>query len=74
MTTQGRPRKLSTEQAAANAKRSRQRWNAEHKSKSYRYQKKSRARSFILKDATLDELVELSKLIDQRREQLQDKD
>lgn len=45
-------------------------YNRTHKATAYRNQKKSRARSFIKKDATREELEELRGLIDERLEEL----
>lgn len=66
MKQQGRPRTLTAEQREANNKRARVDWNKRNAKKSYRYQKKSRAKSFIKKDATREELLELRDLIDER--------
>lgn len=66
MKKQGRPRVLTDEQRKENNSRARDDWNKRNTKKSYRYQKKSRARSFIMKDATHDELLELRALIDER--------
>lgn len=66
MKQQGRPRALTAEQREANNKRARVDWNKRNAKKSYRYQKKSRAKSFIKKDATREELLELRDLIDER--------
>ena len=61
-----RIRILSEEGREDHAKKSHDRWNAANRNKSYRYQKKSRAKSFIKKDASLAELRELRSLIDER--------
>lgn len=45
-------------------------YNRTHKATAYRNQKKSRARGFIKKDATREELLELRGLIDERLEEL----
>ncbi len=45
-------------------------YNRTHKATAYRNQKKSRARSFIKKDATREELEELRGLIDERLKEL----
>lgn len=45
-------------------------YNRTHKTTAYRNQKKSRARGFIKKDATRDELLELRGLIDERLEEI----
>lgn len=45
-------------------------YNRTHKKEAYRNQKKSRAKSFINKDATADELKELRALIDERLEEI----
>lgn len=66
MKQQGRPRTLTAEQREANNKRARVDWNKRNAKKSYRYQKKSRAKSFIKNDATREELLELRDLIDER--------
>lgn len=66
-----RPRKLSRQQAQANATQSRKQWDKKHPAKRYRYQKKSRAKGFILHDATDEELDDLESYIKQRRKQLQ---
>ena len=65
-----RPRKLSRQQAQANAAQSRKDWDKKHPAKRYRYQKKSRAKGFILHDATAEELDELESYIKQRREEI----
>lgn len=66
MKQQGRPRTLTAEQREANNKRARVDWNKRNAKKSYRYQKKSRAKSFIKNDANREELLELRVLIDER--------
>lgn len=66
MKQQGRPRTLTAEQREANNKRARVDWNKRNAKKSYRYQKKSRAKSFIKNDANREELLELRALIDER--------
>lgn len=66
MKQQGRPRTLTAEQREANNKRARVDWNKRNAKKSYRYQKKSRAKSFIKNDASREELLELRALIDER--------
>lgn len=66
MKQQGRPRTLTAEQREANNKRARVEWNKRNAKKSYRYQKKSRAKSFIKNDANREELLELRALIDER--------
>lgn len=45
-------------------------YNRTHKKEAYRNQKKSRARNFIKKDATREELEELRGLIDERLKEL----
>ena len=70
MKRQGRPRTLTAEQREANNKRARKDWDRRNAKKSYRYQKKSRAKSFIKNDATRDELLELRDLIDERLKEL----
>lgn len=45
-------------------------YNKAHPKAAYRTQKKSRARGFIKKDATREELLELRGLIDERLEEL----
>lgn len=47
-------------------------YNRTHKQAAYRNQKKSRAKSFIKKDATREELEELRGLIDERLKELSD--
>lgn len=46
-------------------------YNRTHKATAYRNQKKSRARGFIKKDATQDELLELRGLIDERLKEME---
>lgn len=45
-------------------------YNRTHKKEAYRNQKKSRARNFIKKDATREELEELRGLIDERLKEI----
>ena len=66
-----RPKKLTPEQAEENAKKSREKWNKEHKKQTYLYQKKSRAKGYIKNDAGRDELLELRGLIDERLKELE---
>lgn len=42
-------------------------YNRQHKQAAYRNQKKSRAKSFILKDATASELDEIESYVEARR-------
>lgn len=70
MKQQGRPRTLTAEQREANNKRARVDWNKRNAKKSYRYQKKSRAKSFIKNDANREELLELRALIDERLKEI----
>ncbi|MEK1385726.1 hypothetical protein HCZ02_01865 [Limosilactobacillus fermentum] len=67
-----RPKTLSDKQREDHAKKSRDRWNAANRDKGYRYQKKSRAKRFIKKDASLEELQELRSLIDDRITEMRD--
>ena len=60
--------KRKTSQAELNAIK---RYQKKHKATTYRNQKKSRAKSFILKDATREELVYLKKLIDERLDSME---
>lgn len=46
-------------------------YKSKHKVKNYRYQKKSRAKSFIKNDATLDELYEFDDLTQNRIKELE---
>ena len=46
-------------------------YKSKHKVKNYRYQKKSRAKSFIKNDATLDELYEFDDLTKNRIKELE---
>lgn len=55
-------------------KRARNKWNEAHKKLSYYYNSKSRAKSFILKQATLDDLQVIEEYIKQRRQVLQEKE
>lgn len=65
-----RPKKLTTEEAYKRQLARNAEYNRTHKKKAYRNQKKSRAKSFINKDATAEELKELQTLIDERLEEI----
>lgn len=47
-------------------KRANQKWNDANKEKTYHYQKKSRAKSYIKNDLSLSEIEEFRSLIDER--------
>lgn len=66
-----RVRKLTDEERKQHQAKSRDKWNSNNKSKAYRYQKKSRAKIFLLKDATIEELNYFSELISKRLKELQ---
>lgn len=66
-----RARKLTDEERKQHQAKSRDKWNSNNKSKAYRYQKKSRAKNFLLKDATIEELNYFSELISKRLKELQ---
>lgn len=65
-----RQKKLTDKQRKENQEKSRNNWNKNNKEKSYRYQKKSRAKNFILNDARIDELNYFSELINKRKKEL----
>lgn len=65
-----RQKKLTDKQRKENQEKSRNNWNKNNKEKSYRYQKKSRAKNFILNDARIDELDYFSELINKRKKEL----
>ena len=65
-----RQKKLTDKQRKENQEKSRNNWNKNNKEKSYRYQKKSRAKNFILNDARIDELEYFSELINKRKKEL----
>lgn len=65
-----RVKKLTDKERKENQEKSRNNWNKNNKEKSYRYQKKSRAKSFIEKDATREELNYFQKLITERLKEL----
>lgn len=65
-----RPKKLTEEEAYKRQLARNAEYNRTHKKEAYRNQKKSRARSFINKDATAEELKELRALIDERLEEI----
>ena len=46
-------------------------YQSKHKANAYRNQKKSRAKNFLLKDATIEELNYFSELISKRLKELQ---
>lgn len=62
----GRPKVLTDKERKENQRRAVKDWEQRHKKEVYRIQKKSRAKSFIIKDATREELEELRALIDER--------
>lgn len=62
----GRPKVLTDKERNENQRRAVKDWEQRHKKEVYRIQKKSRAKSFIIKDATREELLELRDLIDER--------
>lgn len=62
----GRPKVLTDKERKENQRRAVKDWEQRHKKEVYRIQKKSRAKSFIIKDATREELLELRALIDER--------
>lgn len=66
----GRTKKYTPEEAHKRQLARNAEYNRTHKSAAYRNQKKSRARGFIKKDATREELEELRGLIDERLEEL----
>lgn len=63
-------KKLTEEEAYKRQLARNAEYNRTHKKEAYRNQKKSRAKSFINKDATVDELKELRALIDERLEEI----
>lgn len=65
-----RPKKLTEEEAYKRQLARNAEYNRTHKKEAYRNQKKSRARSFINKDATVEELKELRALIDERLKEM----
>ncbi len=65
-----RSKKLTTEEAYKRQLARNAEYNRTHKKEAYRNQKKSRAKSFINKDATAEELKELRVLIDERLEEI----
>lgn len=62
----GRPKVLTDKERKENQRRAVKDWEQRHKKEVYRIQKKSRAKSFIIKDATREELEEFKKLIYER--------
>ena len=62
----GRPKVLTDKERNENQRRAVKDWGQRHKKEVYRIQKKSRAKSFIIKDATREELLELRDFIDER--------
>lgn len=58
---------MATKQSEANA-----RWREKNKEKTRYLNRRSTARSFIKKDATAEDLEELSSLILERRQELQE--
>ena len=62
----GRPKVLTDKERKENQRRAVKDWEQRHKKEVYRIQKKSRAKNFIIKDATREELLELRDLIDER--------
>lgn len=62
----GRPKVLTDKERNENQRRAVKDWEQRHKKEVYRIQKKSRAKNFIIKDATREELLELRDLIDER--------
>ncbi|MBB1079045.1 hypothetical protein H5S09_03820 [Limosilactobacillus sp. STM2_1] len=65
-----RTKKLTEEEAYRRQLARNVEYNRTHKKEAYRNQKKSRARGFIKKDATREELEELRGLIDERLKKL----
>ena len=65
-----RQKKLTDKHRKENQEKSRNNWNKNNKEKSYSYQKKSRAKNFILNDARIDELDYFSELINKRKKEL----
>lgn len=65
-----RTKKLTEEEAYKRQLERNKEYNRTHKKEAYRNQKKSRARGFIKKDATREELEELRVLIDERLKEL----
>lgn len=63
-------RKMTETERKASHDKSVKKWKAKNKKKTYLYQKRSRARSFIKNDATLEDLQELEELIQQRKQEL----
>lgn len=62
----GRPKVLTDKERKENQRRAVKDWEQRHKKEVYRIQKKSRAKSFIIKDATREELEEFKRLIYER--------
>ena len=62
----GRPKVLTDKERKENQRRAVKDWEQRHKKEVYRIQKKSRAKNFIIKGATREELLELRDLIDER--------
>ena len=62
----GRPKVLTDKERNENQRRAVKDWEQRHKKEVYRIQKKSRAKNFIIKGATREELLELRDLIDER--------
>lgn len=62
----GRPKELTDKERKENQRRAVKDWEQRHKKEVYRIQKKSRAKSFIIKDATREELEEFKRLIYER--------
>lgn len=65
-----RPKKYTKEEAYKRQLARNVKYNRTHKREAYRNQKKSRARSFIKRDATREELVELRDFIDEKLKEL----
>lgn len=66
----GRPKVLTDKERKENQRRAVKDWEQRHKKEVYRIQKKSRAKNFIIKGATREELLELRDLIDERLKNL----
>lgn len=63
-------KKMTETERKASHNKSVEKWKAKNKKKVYLYQKKSRARSFIKNNATLEDLQEFKELIRQREQEL----
>ena len=66
----GRRKVLTDKERKENQRRAVKDWEQRHKKEVYRIQKKSRAKNFIIKGATREELLELRDLIDERLKNL----